>query len=124
MILELIRSLNLFKDNDPILTDGRLCVPRALFIFENHYHKGNETAAGADRDDDPKLLSMVHNLEDVIFNALRASYIISNQTCVRSMEKMFFDSIRKLLLETQLCSPSLRNNRLFLFIVVTKNPHH
>ena len=80
VILDLIRSLNLFKDNDGIVTDGRLCVPRALFLFENHHHKGNDTAGTGDRDDDQKLSSMARSLEDIIYNALRCSYIISNQT--------------------------------------------
>lgn len=72
--------MNIFKDTDGILNDGRFCVPRALFIFENHHHKGNDIPTGSDRDDDQKLLNMAHNLEDIIFNALRCSYIISNQT--------------------------------------------
>jgi hypothetical protein len=62
------------------LNDGRLCVPRALFIFENHHHKSNDMPSAGDRDDDQKLISMAHNLEDIIYNALRCSYIISNQT--------------------------------------------
>ncbi|CAF3502759.1 unnamed protein product [Adineta steineri] len=79
-ILDAIRSLNLLKEAEFNLTDGRLCVPRALFIFENHHHKGNDALNGNDRDDDQKLINMAHNLEDTIFNALRYSYIISNQT--------------------------------------------
>ena len=79
-ILESIRSLNLPKDIDTIMNDGRLCVPRVLFIFENHHHKGNDLASASDRDDDQKLMNMAHNLEDIIYNALRCSYIISNQT--------------------------------------------
>ncbi|UJR21134.1 hypothetical protein I4U23_024233 [Adineta vaga] len=79
-VSETIRSLNLLKDADIFLNDGRLCVPRALFIFENHHHKGNDTPGNNDRDDDPKLINMARNLEDIIFNALRCSYIISNQT--------------------------------------------
>ncbi|CAF2410601.1 unnamed protein product [Rotaria sp. Silwood2] len=78
-VLEAIRSLNILKDADINMHDGRLCVPRALFIFENHHHKGNDTPGGGDRDDDQKLINMAQNLEDIIFNALRCSYIISNQ---------------------------------------------
>jgi hypothetical protein len=84
-ILELIRSWNLFKDNDNMINDGRLCVPRALFIFENHHHKGNDMAGTGDRDDDQKLLSMARHLEDIIYNALRSSSIISNQAYVRML---------------------------------------
>lgn len=80
MILDLIRSLNVFKETDGIMNDGRLCVPRALFLFENHHHKGNDTVSTGDRDDDQKLSNMAHSLEDIIYNALRCSYIISNQT--------------------------------------------
>ncbi len=79
-VLEAFRSLNLPKDTDVMFNDGRLCVPRVLFIFENHHHKGNDLPSGGDRDDDQKLINMAHNLEDIIFNALRYSYIISNQT--------------------------------------------
>jgi hypothetical protein len=79
-ILESIRSLNLLKEADINLIDGRLCVPRVLFIFENHHHKGNDLPGGGDRDDDQKLVNMARNSEDIIFNALRCSYIISNQT--------------------------------------------
>ena len=79
IVLDLIHSLNLFQETDPILDDGRLCVPRALFIFENH-QKGNETTGAVDREEDQKLLGMARNLEDMIFNALRSSYVISNQT--------------------------------------------
>ncbi len=79
-ILESIRALNLLKEVEGLLNDGRLCVPRALFIFENHHHKGNDLPGGGDRDDDQKLMNMAHNLEEIIFNALRCSYIISNQT--------------------------------------------
>lgn len=76
----MIRSLNLSKEVDSIITEGRFCVPRALFIFENHHQKGNDLpGGGGDRDDDQKLMSMTHNLEDIIFNALKCSYIISNQ---------------------------------------------
>ena len=78
IVLELIHSLNLFKDNEVILNDGRFCVPRALFIFENHHHKTNDLPS--DRDDDQKLVHMARNLEDIIFNSLISSYIISNQT--------------------------------------------
>lgn len=80
VLLELIRSLNLPKDADGLANDGRLCVPRALFIFENHHHKGNDLPGVSDRDDDQKLANLAHNLEDIIYNALRSSYIISNQT--------------------------------------------
>ncbi|CAF0990983.1 unnamed protein product [Rotaria sp. Silwood1] len=78
-VLEILRSLNVLKEADINMNDGRLCVPRALFIFENHHHKGNDIPGGGDRDDDQKLINMAHNLEDIIFNALRCSYIISNQ---------------------------------------------
>ena len=78
-MLDLIRSLNLSKDIDSIGSEGRFCVPRALFIFENHHQKGTDLPGGGDRDDDQKLMSMTHNLEDIIFNALKFSYIISNQ---------------------------------------------
>lgn len=78
IVLELIHSLNLFKDNESILNNGRFCVPRALFIFENHHHKTADLPN--DREDDQKLVNMARNLEDIIFNALRSSYIISNQT--------------------------------------------
>ena len=61
------------------MNDGRLCVPRVLFLFENHHHKGNDLPTSNDRDDDQKLNNMARNLEDIIFNALRCSYIISHQ---------------------------------------------
>ena len=79
-LLDTIRSLNVLKEADIMMIDGRLCVPRVLFVFENHHHKGNELPSGGDRDDDQKLINMAHSLEDIIFNALRCSYIISNQT--------------------------------------------
>lgn len=78
-VLDAIHSLNTLKEADITLHDGRLCVPRALFIFENHHHKGSDLPGGGDRDDDQKLINMAHNLEDIIFNALRCSYTISNQ---------------------------------------------
>ncbi|CAF1944771.1 unnamed protein product [Rotaria magnacalcarata] len=78
-ILEAIRSHSGLKETDVMMSDGRLCVPRALFIFENHHHKGNDLPSGGDRDDDQKLINMALNLEDIIFNALRCSYVISNQ---------------------------------------------
>lgn len=79
-VLEVIRSLNLSKEVNSIVTEGRFCVPRTLFIFENHHQKGtDQPGGGGDRDEDQKLMSMAHNLEDIIFNALKCSYIISNQ---------------------------------------------
>lgn len=78
-VLEAILPITSLKDSDVIMNDGRLCVPRALFLFENHYHKGSDLPSGGDRDDDQKLINMAHSLEDIIFNSLRYSYIISNQ---------------------------------------------
>ena len=89
VLLELIRSLNLSKDADGLASDGRLCVPRALFIFENHHHKGNDMPGVSDRDDDQKLANMARNLEDIIYNALRSSYIISNQTYVLLLTSLY-----------------------------------
>lgn len=105
VILDLIHSLNLFEENEAILTDGRLCVPRVLFIFENHHQKGNESTSTVDRDDDQRMVNMARNLEDIIYNALRSSYIISNQTFVISNKNFHFHFVHLLF--------SNRNSALF-----------